>query len=237
MIPPMLIHCLREIELRGLEETGIYRLSGSQSDAKEVLQKFMRGRGTPSLHGIDVHVIVSAVKNFLRSLREPVIPASQWRQFVDAATNPDTTDGEAALCQAVSEMPRPNRDTLAFMILHFQKVTESPACKMDSNNLAIVFGPTIVGFSSSDPSGFEAAPPLQQAVFKALLSMSSDYWANFLQTDCNNLLPPVHTPEVVSERPPLPPSTLKSVGPVARRTRSRQLAKKQRFFESPMLGD
>ena len=50
--------------------------------------------------------------------------------------------------QAVSELPRPNRDTLAFLILHLQKVADSPDCMMPADNLAKVMGPTIVGYSS-----------------------------------------------------------------------------------------
>ena len=40
------------------------------------------------------------MKKFLRALKEPVIPHSLWRTFVDAANNPDTTDAETALFQA-----------------------------------------------------------------------------------------------------------------------------------------
>ena len=50
--------------------------------------------------------------------------------------------------QAVSELPRPNRDTLAFLILHLQRVADSPDCMMPADNLAKVMGPTIVGYSS-----------------------------------------------------------------------------------------
>ena len=50
--------------------------------------------------------------------------------------------------QAVSELPRPNRDTLAFLILHLQKVADSVVCKMSADNLSMVMGPTIVGYSS-----------------------------------------------------------------------------------------
>lgn len=57
----------------------------------------------------------------------------------------DATDAESELYQAVSELPRPNRDTLAYMILHLQKIAQSPECKMPTDNLAVVMGPTIVG--------------------------------------------------------------------------------------------
>ena len=86
------------------------------------------------------------VKKFLRSLKEPVIPLSLWQVFVDAATNPDTTDAEAAMYQAVSELPLPNRDTLAYLIVHLQTIADNSIFnKMDKDNLAVIMGPTILG--------------------------------------------------------------------------------------------
>lgn len=64
----------------------------------------------------------------------------------------DKNDCDAALYQAISELPQPNRDTLAFLVLHLQRVSSSPECKMPISNLAKVFGPTLVGYSSQEPS-------------------------------------------------------------------------------------
>ena len=83
---------------------------------------------------------------------------------MDAANNPDTTDGDAAIYQAISELPQPNRDTLAFLMLHLQKVAESPDCKMPVDNLAMVMGPTIVGYSSTDPAAIMTETELQKRV-------------------------------------------------------------------------
>lgn len=34
MIPSLVVHCIREIESRGLSEVGIYRVPGSERDVK-----------------------------------------------------------------------------------------------------------------------------------------------------------------------------------------------------------
>jgi len=245
MIPAILIHCFREVEERGLSEVGVYRIPGNEADANEILQKFLRGKGTPSLGSYEIHAVASAAKKFLRSLKEPIIPCSLWRTFVDAANSPDATDAEAALYQAVSELPRPNRDTLAFMCLHLQKVAESPDCKMNFDNLGRVWGPTVVGFSSADDKVMLSELPLQLCVVRALLAISCDYWTGFLQGDMLPIepkprFPPICTPENAGHagsdvlRPFALPSALRSAGPVARRTRSRQI-ERQKYFESPML--
>lgn len=56
----------------------------------------------------------------------------------------------SAIWQVVTQLPQPNRDTLAVLVLHLQLVGSIPECKMPLSNLAKVFGSTVVGFSSSD---------------------------------------------------------------------------------------
>lgn len=71
--------------------------------------------------------------------------------FIRATTLTDKQDADAALYQAISELPQPNRDTLAFLMLHLQRVSSSPECKMPISNLAKVFGPTLVSYTSDKP--------------------------------------------------------------------------------------
>jgi hypothetical protein len=47
-------------------------------------------------------------------------PFSKHFFAVQATSSPDETDGESALLQAVADLPQPNRDTLAFLILHLR---------------------------------------------------------------------------------------------------------------------
>ena len=88
-------------------------------------------------------------------LKEPIIPLSLWQVFKDAADNPDTTDPDSAMYQvqlfcdknmfhpldalnlfnlqkyyliyfqAVSELPQPNRDTIAYLMIHLQAIAEN----------------------------------------------------------------------------------------------------------------
>merc|ERR1719319_1303619 len=125
MVPALVIHCINEVESRGMVDVGLYRVPGSEKEVKDLKEKFMKGKGCPNLRKYDIHVICGCIKDFLRNLREPLIPLSMWQVFVDAAGNPDSTDGDSAIYQAISELPQPNRDTLAFLCLHPQKVSGS----------------------------------------------------------------------------------------------------------------
>ena len=123
MVPALVVYCINEIESRGLGEVGLYRIPGSEREVRDLKEKFLAGRGCPNLHHLDVHTLTGVVKDFLRSLRQPLIPTYMWHIFTQAASNPDMTDGESELYQAISELPQPNRETLAFVMLYLQKVS------------------------------------------------------------------------------------------------------------------
>ena len=56
--------------------------------------------------------------------------------------------------EAIAKLPPCNKDTLAFMILHLQRVaSNSVANKMHLSNIATVFAPTIVGSGVAKPTG------------------------------------------------------------------------------------
>ncbi len=72
-------------------------------------------------HVQDIHVVCGCIKLFLRSLKEPLVTFALWNDFINAAQLEDEDDAHSALYQAVSQLPQPNRDTLAFMVLHLQR--------------------------------------------------------------------------------------------------------------------
>lgn len=69
-VPGIIVHCVREVEARGLTEAGLYRVPGSEAVVKDLLQRFLKGKGMPNLGRIDdINVVCSLLKHFLRQLR------------------------------------------------------------------------------------------------------------------------------------------------------------------------
>lgn len=227
MVPALIVHCLNEIELRGLNELGLYRISASEKDVKLLKEKFLKGRGSPSLVQTDIHVICSCVKDFLRTLTESIITYALWRDFVQAVEARDHQDVVPALYQCISELPQPNRDTLAYIVMHLQRVAESPECKMPIENLSKVFGPTIVGFSSDDPSPNILITETRQQimVMEQLLRLPADYWSTFV-----NVINQQSTGRL--QQTPSTDSLLRPNGRFFTTTSTRTM-KKQRFFATP----
>lgn len=205
MVPSIVVHCINEVELRGMNEQGLYRVNGAAADVKSLKNKFLKGKGAPNLSNVDIATICSTLKDFFRSLREPLITVALMGDFIRATTLTDKQDADAALYQAISELPQPNRDTLAFLMLHLQRVSSSPECRMPISNLATVFGPTLVGNTSNKPSSIMLNEIKHQvAVVENLLQIPSDYWATYVNpTNSNDIYTPKtgelkHTPSTES---------------------------------------
>uniref|UniRef100_A0AAX7U0Y5 Rac GTPase activating protein 1 n=1 Tax=Astatotilapia calliptera TaxID=8154 RepID=A0AAX7U0Y5_ASTCA len=186
MIPALVIYCIKEIEKRGLHEVGLYRVSGHERVVKELKEKLIRGKTLPPLNKVeDINVIAGVLKDFLRNLPEPLLTFHLNKAFMEAAEIQDDDNSLAMLYQTMSELPQPNRDTLACVMIHLQKVSRSVDTKMDVNNLARVFGPTLVGHAvpNPDPMTILHDTNRQPRVIERLLSIPDSYWSQFAYPD------------------------------------------------------
>ncbi|XP_047194308.1 rac GTPase-activating protein 1 isoform X2 [Hippoglossus stenolepis] len=182
-IPRLIQECVTEIERRGLQERGLYRVPGGGRIVKDLRDRFIQGKTSLMLSHIhDVHVVCGLLKDFLRKLNEPLVTFKLHRTFMEASELSDEDNSSAIFYQTIAELPKSNRDTLAFLMLHLHKVIKSPQCQMDQNNLARVFGPTIVGHGISEPSPTTIMRDTntQPKVICRLLSLPEDYWRRVL---------------------------------------------------------
>ncbi|XP_053294893.1 rac GTPase-activating protein 1 [Pleuronectes platessa] len=185
-IPALVIYCIKEIEHRGLHEVGLYRLSGNERLVKELKEKMIRGKTLPRLNKVeDINVITGVLKDFLRNLPEPLLTCHLNKTFMEAAEIQDDGNSLAMLYHTISELPQPNRDTLACMMIHLQKVSQYVDNKMDVRNLARVFGPTLVGHAvpNPDPMTILNDTSRQPKVIERLLSIPESYWSQFALPD------------------------------------------------------
>ena len=70
---------------------------------------------------MDIHVVAGTLKTFFRMLKEPLITFTMWDSFVRIADMNDEMDVQNTVYSLVPDLPQPNRDTLAYIILHLQR--------------------------------------------------------------------------------------------------------------------
>ncbi|XP_055071428.2 rac GTPase-activating protein 1 [Misgurnus anguillicaudatus] len=193
-IPSLIVQCAHEIERRGLEEKGIYRVPGGERTVKELREKYLCGKSPMMLHKVDeIHAVCGLLKDFLRKLKEPLVTFKLHKRFMEAAEMADEDKSIEMFLQTIKELPQANKDTLAFLVLHLQRVELSPSCQMDRNNLARVFGPTVIGHAMLEPSPMTIMRDTntQPKVVARLLSFPVDFWEGLLAEDKDRVIPAV----------------------------------------------
>uniref|UniRef100_A0A673GZ59 Rho GTPase activating protein 9 n=1 Tax=Sinocyclocheilus rhinocerous TaxID=307959 RepID=A0A673GZ59_9TELE len=145
-VPQFVRKCTDAVERRGLETDGIYRVSGNLA----VIQKLRFAVNHERLdlddpQWEDIHVITGALKLFFRELPEPLVPYGFFHDVVETVKLSDYLDKVDRLKLLVLSMPPHNQHTLQHMIQHLRRVMErSDSNRMTTQNIGIVFGPTLM---------------------------------------------------------------------------------------------
>ena len=211
-IPPIVYHTVQEIERRGLTEIGLYRVPGMIKVVKELKEKF-KGKKVPNLVEVqDIHALCSLVKDFLRmTLSEPIVTFELRPKFIEASLKND----DSALCDIINDLKLSNRDTLMFLILHFQRVVNSNDTRMTIEALAKAVGPSIVGYKSVDPPVQEvrSAPRYQELVLTKLLQLPSDFYSRGLENAAQRR-GAMQTPDHIAKNTPEQGRPVSMLGPI-----------------------
>nr|CAB3222785.1 rho GTPase-activating protein 12 [Phallusia mammillata] len=146
-VPKFIQMCVEEVEKRGLDVDGIYRVSGNLSHVQKLRYMIDRDEkvdlSEPQWE--DIHLITGALKMFLRELPEPVIPFNFFDKFIASCKIQDERQRIASMKSLVRVLPKANGKTLKYLMKHFCKVVEhSSSNRMQVQNVAIVFGPTLL---------------------------------------------------------------------------------------------
>uniref|UniRef100_A0A3Q3DPM8 Rho GTPase activating protein 9 n=1 Tax=Hippocampus comes TaxID=109280 RepID=A0A3Q3DPM8_HIPCM len=164
-VPRFVRLCTETVEKRGLDTDGIYRVSGNLAVIQKLryLVNHERAVTTDGRYMFpaelvqeeklnldeseweDIHVITGALKLFFRELPEPLVPYSFFSDVMDTVKVVDYAEKVERLKSVVHSMPQPNHDTLQFICRHLKRVLEhSDANRMTTQNIGIVFGPTLL---------------------------------------------------------------------------------------------
>ncbi|XP_063890296.1 rho GTPase-activating protein 100F isoform X1 [Helicoverpa armigera] len=150
-VPLIVRRCVEEIERRGLDIIGLYRLCGSASKKRILREAFERNaRGVELAPDSvpDINVITGLLKDYLRELPQPLFSRCMYQMTLDALgiCLPDDREGNARLMASVVELlPRASRATLVFLLDHLALVVAAQdRNKMSPQHLAVALAPPLM---------------------------------------------------------------------------------------------
>ncbi|XP_077390620.1 rho GTPase-activating protein SYDE2 [Festucalex cinctus] len=158
LVPLLITKCIDEIEKRGCQVVGLYRLCGSAAVKKELREAFERESYAVELCENtypDINVITGVLKDYLRELPYPLITKQLYEAVLDSmATRPlrmgaagcenDHADSEHTV-SLLDNLPEVERMTLRKLLDHLKLVaSHQEVNKMTCQNLAVCFGPVLL---------------------------------------------------------------------------------------------
>ncbi|RLW04744.1 hypothetical protein DV515_00005428, partial [Chloebia gouldiae] len=146
---PMVVDmCIREIESRGLNSEGLYRVSGFSDLIEDVKMAFDRDgeKADISVNMYeDINIITGALKLYFRDLPIPLITYDAYPKFIESAKTTDPDEQLEILHEALKLLPPAHCETLRYLMAHLKRVTlHEKENLMSAENLGIVFGPTLM---------------------------------------------------------------------------------------------
>lgn len=169
--------CIDCLEQRGLEEEGLYRVSGVGTKINKLLQMGLDAKRTESerlsffadeqcVDVLESKTIASALKQYLRKLKEPLMTYRYFNGFLDAAKQEQHLQRISDVHALIHRIPKNHFEMLDITIRHLKNVAaKSNKNKMSIFNLGVVFGKifSLPMVSRSKKSTFSIRPDSTQS--------------------------------------------------------------------------
>uniref|UniRef100_A0A8C9TEI3 ABR activator of RhoGEF and GTPase n=1 Tax=Scleropages formosus TaxID=113540 RepID=A0A8C9TEI3_SCLFO len=166
-VPYIVRQCIEEVEKRGIEEVGIYRISGVATDIQALKAAFDTNTKDilVMLSDMDINAIAGTLKLYFRELPEPLLTDRLYPAFMEGIALSDPAAKENCMMHLLRSLPDPNLITFLTLLEHLKRVAEKePVNKMSLHNLATVFGPTLLRPSEESNKGH--------------ITLASDIWSH-----------------------------------------------------------
>uniref|UniRef100_A0A5K3F4J8 Rho-GAP domain-containing protein n=1 Tax=Mesocestoides corti TaxID=53468 RepID=A0A5K3F4J8_MESCO len=201
VVPLLIRKCVEEVDRRGTEVVGIYRLSGSvwmklqvrdlfTRTAEKIAQALVK-RNEKALRGAiaaldisadvvpDIHAITATLKDFFRELPEPLFTNALYPMVYEAtqvAGPGDSHMGTKLILNILDCLPTSNQEVLLYLLDHLKRITsKSMVNKMNSHNLAICLAPCLLYPSPSAARDMDASL-LEHSKMVSILECILDIW-------------------------------------------------------------
>lgn len=161
-IPNVVNLLLEKIEQSGLDEVGLYRISGSLTAINNLKAALDNGEKLKSSDSRwqDINAVAGCVKLYLRELPDPLLTDELFGDFIAIASINSKEEQLRSLRNCLRKLPAPNYHLLQRIIEHLNLVVRHEATnKMSTPNLAIVFSMNFL-----PPNAMDQMRPMQNII-------------------------------------------------------------------------
>ncbi|KAM6908951.1 active breakpoint cluster region-related protein [Xenentodon cancila] len=147
LVPHVVQCCVKEVERRGMDEVGIYRISGTSNNIRILKAAFDSNlrEAVTRLRTAEVNAVSGVLKLYFRELPEPLIPSELFQSLARALDIQDSDSRLVSMLSLLQSCPDTNRHTFLYLLHHLQRVAgRQEVNKMSLLNLATVFGPSLL---------------------------------------------------------------------------------------------
>ncbi|KAI1315901.1 hypothetical protein EDD11_000215 [Mortierella claussenii] len=151
-VPAIVTRCIEYLDIMGVEEVGLYRVSGSTSNVARLKAMFDNGHDYDFLQKgnepQNPHDVATVLKLYLRELPSPIISAEIMPVFNNIDfSDPDPNQQQSPLQrlkEALCLLPLENYILLGTLSQHLSNLADYESCtKMNISNLGLIFCPTL----------------------------------------------------------------------------------------------
>ncbi|XP_062584418.1 N-chimaerin-like isoform X1 [Saccostrea cucullata] len=187
-VPVVVEKCIKEIERRGVEAEGLYRIAGLHDEVESIRMAFDKdGENTVISEAKydDINSITSVLKLYFRLLPIPLITFEAYKIIIDTMKQdePRSRAQIIRIKEGLTKLPPAHYQTLRFLLAHLNRVTEKkPVNMMGPDNLAIVFAPTLMRCPEPDPMMSLMNAQFEQKALETMLVKFRDLFSRMSTT-------------------------------------------------------
>lgn len=140
-VPQIVRQCVEEVDKRGLDVVGIYRLSGQSTSIQKYKNLYNTNPSEVDLsEENDINVITGLLKLYFRELKNPLLTFEYYDRFIEAARLQDHDERMFRLKSIIQVLPITNYKVFQYLVRHLERVKDHSAVnKMEASNLALIF--------------------------------------------------------------------------------------------------
>mmetsp|Transcript_20355 Transcript_20355/g.32575 ORF Transcript_20355/g.32575 Transcript_20355/m.32575 type:complete len:715 (+) Transcript_20355:132-2276(+) len=142
--------CDKVRQLNGFDTEGIFRKSGMATEIERLKSKL--SSNDYAIDTQDPHIVACLLKDWLRGLTDSLIPFTHYDIAIQMAKNEEIK--QEPLEVFLSQLPEVNRETIKYLVKFVKEMLREDhvaKTKMNVENVAIVFAPTILKCPNDDP--------------------------------------------------------------------------------------